>query len=118
MSDGLDHFLLKAERIAVIVAALAALVPIAFYIIETSERRLERQLQKAQALDFCREEKIIPIIQPVLWDLDKNRDPNNTVDEDRKLILSRIEKTPLNEFLKICRESGYPEPDMIKALRQ
>jgi hypothetical protein len=117
MSDGLDQFLLRTERIAVIVAALAALVPIGIYIWETNDRRVQREVQKAQAIEFCTESKLIALVKPIIDELDKSRDPDNTTEEDRALIRSRIESTPLNDILKVCKEIGWPEPQLIAVLR-
>jgi hypothetical protein len=118
MSEATGSILLTIERVAVIVAAVAALIPIWIYISETDERRIGRELQKAQAIEYCTEKKLIDLVKPIIDELNQGRSPDNTTADDRELIRSRIETTPLNEILKICAKVGYPEPEMIKALRQ
>jgi hypothetical protein len=118
MFGSTDPTLLTIERIAVIVAAVAALIPIGIYIYEIEDRRVGWELQKAQAIEYCTEKKLIDLVKPIIDELSQGRSPDNTTADDRELIRSRIETTPLNEILKICAKVGYPEPEMIKALRQ
>ena len=108
--------LLTIERVSVIVAAVAALIPIGIYISETGDRRLQRELQKVQAIEYCTETKLLDLVKPIIVELDKSRNKDNSVEEDRALIRARIEATPLNAILKICKEVGYPEPPMIGSI--